>query len=384
MDKHCLIVHTNNNTYLVSRKRGIVIYIHPIMDKLINMSMSGINIDNDANILRLGGYTPEQIIYYRNKLNYYINSGFFVSDFANFSLKELKVEDIDFFFSHSPQIVFELTEVCNMRCEYCVYGEHYITKNRNKSILDEITIKRFLTLFIEKTDKRLRNYKKLRVDFYGGEPLLRFDTIRSVVEYSFKKDYTDIIEWGMTTNATLLNQEIIDFLIKYKFKIVISLDGDIYNNSYRKLKNGQSSFEKVIENINLIRQTSLEYFKKNVRFNSVLHNKNSVTEIYNFFQKNYQKTPNISELTTINSDDNPILSYMRRSSEHDHNKNLKKEFDTSPQKRALLAFLKMYSTNYYDSFNDLLYYRNKDIPCIYPSGTCLPFTKKFLLQQKAK
>lgn len=382
MNKDCFIVRTdNNNTYSVSRKKGMIIYIHPIMDELIKMLQNGMGIDNDTLFIK---YSHEQIKYYKDKLKYYINKGFFNSDFKEVSLKELKPENIEYYFFHSPQIVFEMTEYCNMKCEYCVYGENYNPLNRFNSKLESTTIKKFLTTFLKKTDKRFRNLKKLRVGFYGGEPLLCFNVIRSVVEYFSKRNQEDLIEWDMTTNATLLNKGIIDFLVKHKFRLLISLDGDYHNNSYRKLQNGNSSFNMVIKNINLIKQTSSEYFSECVRFNSVLHDKNSVPEIYQFFHNKYNKTPNIGELTTINSDENNVhLSAMRHSSEYSHGTNLKEQFDTSPQKRALLAFLRMYTDNYYDSFYDLLFYdNNREISCFYPSGTCLPFTKKIFVTAK--
>ncbi len=382
MKESCLIVNTNNkNTYLVSRKKGMIIYIHPIMEKLIKMLQDGMNIDNDTHYLE---YDSAQIIYYKNKLKYYINRGFFDTDSKYLSLKELKPENIKYYFQHSPQIVFEMTETCNMRCEYCVYGENYNPLDRYNSKLDDISIRNFLTAFIKETDKRLRNFKKLRVGFYGGEPLLCFNTIKSVVEYFSDKYQDDIVEWDMTTNATLLNTDIINFLIKHKFRLLISLDGNYHNNSYRKLQNGDSSFNKVIENIDLIRQTSSKYFDECVRFNSVLHNKNSVYDIYKFFKNRFNKIPNIGELTTINSDENNIrLSSMKHSSEYSHETNLKEHFDTSPQKRALLAFLKMYTDNYHDTFTDLLFYdNNREMPCIYPTGTCLPFTRKIFITAK--
>ena len=336
------------------------------------------DIDNDT--FRLN-YPPEQINYYKNKLKYYINRKFINTDLEDISLKELKAEDVKYYFHHSPQIVFEMTESCNMRCEYCVYGEHYNPLDRTNYRLNNKTIKNFIKSFIEKTDKKIRTFKKLRIGFYGGEPLLCFKTIKSVVDYFFDNGYEDIIEWDMTTNATLLNNSIINFLVKHKFRLLISLDGNYRNNSYRKLYNGEPSFNQVIRNIELIKQTSPEYFSKNVRFNSVLHNKNSVAEIYSFFHSKYNKTPNIGELTTINSDENNIhLSTMRHSSEYSHEIKLEEQFDTSPQKRTLLAFLKMYTDNYYNSFYDLLLHENnREISCFYPSGTCLPFTKKIFI-----
>ena len=42
------------------------------------------------------------------------------------NLKEyLKAEDIEFFLANTPQITFEVTDACNLKCTYCGYGEFY-------------------------------------------------------------------------------------------------------------------------------------------------------------------------------------------------------------------------------------------------------------------
>lgn len=101
MNKDCFIVRTdNNNTYSVSRKKGMIIYIHPIMDELIKMLQNGMGIDNDTLFIK---YSHEQIKYYRDKLKYYINKGLFNSDFKEVSLKELKPENIEYYFWFIPE-----------------------------------------------------------------------------------------------------------------------------------------------------------------------------------------------------------------------------------------------------------------------------------------
>lgn len=85
----------------------------------------------------------------------------------------------------------------------------------------------------------------------------------------------------MTTNAVLLEQYM-DFLVKNNFEILISLDGNKYNDSYRVFKNGNSSFDTVISNIDKLYSSYPAYFIQNVKFNSVLHNRNSVKDANTF------------------------------------------------------------------------------------------------------
>jgi sulfatase maturation enzyme AslB (radical SAM superfamily) len=69
--------------------------------------------------------------------------------------------------------------------------------------------------------------KNYNINFYGGEPLLSFRLIKEIVsfledknqELKKKPDYT------ITTNGSLLTEEILQFLSKYKFHVELSFDG---------------------------------------------------------------------------------------------------------------------------------------------------------------
>lgn len=83
----------------------------------------------------------------------------------------------------------------------------------------------------------------------------------------------------MTTNAMLLDKYM-DFLQEKEFRLLISLDGNEEGQGYRVDTRGNNSFPRVFHNIKLLQETYPEYFEKHVRFNAVLHNKNSVESIY--------------------------------------------------------------------------------------------------------
>ncbi len=65
------------------------------------------------------------------------------------------------------------------------------------------------------------------LNFYGGEPLLSFKLIRQVV--SFLKDnakkHNQTVHYSLTTNGSLLTDEIIQFLDEHKFSVELSFDG---------------------------------------------------------------------------------------------------------------------------------------------------------------
>lgn len=100
------------------------------------------------------------------------------------------------------------------------------------------------------------------LNFYGGEPLLCFDLIEETISFLDKKqnDYNKTAQYSLTTNGSLITDEIIQTLESHKFLIVFSFDG-LAQDIHRK--NG--SFERAVSNIKKI----LEYPDIRLEVNSV-------------------------------------------------------------------------------------------------------------------
>lgn len=128
------------------------------------------------------------------------------------------------------------------------------------------------------------------IGFYGGEPLLNFSLIRNIVEYCETMKHKIHFGYTITINAVILDKYA-DYLVKNNFLIVISLDGNERNHSYRIDRDGINSFNSVISNVDLLRNKYPDYFDKNVTFNAVLHDRNMVEEINNYIFQRYGKNP---------------------------------------------------------------------------------------------
>ena len=113
-----------------------------------------------------------------------------------------------------------LTNECNLRCTYC-----YATKkpiSATKEMLDRLKV--FLT---EEEDKRLGAHD-ISIQFFGGEPTVEWNSLTQFVEeFSdyYNKLYGRKVRWGMTTNATLLNRERLEFMKKWEMIPLFSIDG---------------------------------------------------------------------------------------------------------------------------------------------------------------
>jgi len=295
---------------------------------------------------------------------------------------------------NTPQITFEVTDACNLNCFYCGYGSLYndYDKRENKK-LDVNKALRFLEYFVELWDssfnKSINNL--LYLSFYGGEPLLNIPFIDAIIAYTNKiKGKSRKIAYSMTTNGVLLDKYI-DFLVSNDFRLLVSLDGDEFCNSYRINKNGQNSFKKVTENIERLKIRFPEYFANRVNFNAVLHNRNSVATIYDFIRKKYNKVPRIGALNDagirpemkakfLKIYQNPVDGLMRSENYGELETEM---FLSSPTYHSATVFLMQYSEFKYESYNELLYGKPEKSN-IYPTGTCLPFSKKVFITVNGK
>ena len=171
--------------------------------------------------------------------------------------------------NHLTTCVLCVTEQCNLRCSYCCYSDHYpqSVPFSNNYMKDDVA--RQAVDFLYKHSRKTKS--ELTLGFYGGEPMINFPMIRRTTNYA-RDVFGDQITFTMTTNATLLDQEKIKFLISNNFGLTISLDGDKNSTDrYRKYwKKKDSVFEKVLQSVRMIREANKDYFLNRVIFNSVL------------------------------------------------------------------------------------------------------------------
>lgn len=150
-----------------------------------------------------------------------------------------------------------LTNDCNLKCYYCFVEQkkEYISLDVMKKIID--------FAFDQYIQSEQLN-KPLNFTFFGGEPLLCYDsiivpTINYVKEKS--KKYKLLLEqepsFSITTNGTLLNKERIKFFFDNNISILLSIDGDEESQNYnRPCKDQSNSFVAIKNNF----EELLKYF----------------------------------------------------------------------------------------------------------------------------
>lgn len=306
---------------------------------------------------------------------------------------EIQANQIEKQLANLDLITFEVTDACNLKCKYCGYGELYSNKdkrdNKNLSLDVAKQLLDYLSRFWHSTSNLSKN-RPIQVSFYGGEPLLNMPFIREIVFYTESMPiFRDYFNYGLTTNALLIDKYM-DYLVEKQFKLLISLDGNEKNHSYRVTRSGKNSFNKVLTNIKLLQNRHPQFFDKYVQINAVLHNLNSVDHIYEYIKKEFNKVPNISELNIVGiaKDKKELfLSLFKNKRESlyqaEHYEEILPDlFFGSPDIQSLTHFLHHYSGNVFKTYKDLLY--GNDHKKYSPSGTCLPFSRKIFVTVNGK
>ena len=117
--------------------------------------------------------------------------------------------------SANSEIRFNLTNQCNLRCNYC-----YV--DFDNTVLSLETAYRIIRYCLE------IGRPPHIFSFFGGEPLLEFERIRSIVSYieqQYDEHHLPHPRYKIATNALLLNAEKLQYLRDKKFEIHITLGG---------------------------------------------------------------------------------------------------------------------------------------------------------------
>ncbi|AYE33015.1 thioether cross-link-forming SCIFF peptide maturase [Clostridium septicum] len=135
---------------------------------------------------------------------------------------------------------------CNLRCKYCFADEGEY--NGNKGVMSLETAKKAIDYVVKRSGPR----KNIEIDLFGGEPTMIMDTIKGIIKYAREneKSWKKNIRFTMTTNATLLNDDMMDFMDKEMGNIILSLDGrKCVNDNVRIKIDGSGSYDDIIPNI---------------------------------------------------------------------------------------------------------------------------------------
>lgn len=164
---------------------------------------------------------------------------------------------------------------CNLKCPYCYEGLDKPHISMNGNVVKHI--KQYIDTHIRKQETRL-----LALIWYGGEPLLEFDTIRDISEYIKQKDipfFGDI-----TTNGTLLTEDKLKEFDKLNIRQVqISFDGPKeHHNSKRFFANNKGTFDLLMDKCKMLNTYvgTHNNFTVHIRINVDINNKDNSAVLF--------------------------------------------------------------------------------------------------------
>lgn len=304
---------------------------------------------------------------------------------------QLKAEDIKRNLEELHQVVFEVTEKCNLKCDYCLYSgiyKGYSQRNWDNMSADMAdSVIDYLLDIWKKCDNR--PHRPVFVGFYGGEPLMNMPLVKHIIERLETVELKNRrFIFTMTSNAVLLDKYA-DYLAEKKISLLISLDGPDSLDSHRNFDIGYPSFPIVEKNIRFLKNNHPTYFHDKVNFNAVISEVTDLDVLQQYFSKEFGKSPKLSEIngTNISECCKGKFGIMYRSKE-DIFKDKKLEIDElgfwmeNPRTKRAMDYIINFSGNSFDSYNALLT-TNLERPQI-PSGTCAPFYKKMFVTARGK
>jgi len=376
----------NENKYYVNELVPQIYYVNPIMYSIFIDDYEGITETKD-DLSGINDVINRE--YYIKKQHFLRHHNIIRNEVNTVETCRISGEDVKAALANTDQVVFEVTEKCNLKCKYCGFGELYTgydQRNGNNFDLENAKIVLAFLKDIWNSELNTANKKPIYFGFYGGEPLLNFDLVKRIVEYIKTLELNkNVFYFNMTTNGTLLHKHM-DYLVENNFLLAVSIDGDHIHNQYRVFHDGKSSSSLVEKNLLLLRKRFPDFYNNNVGISSVFHNKSSYLQINKYILDKFGKKPNISELskTCIANEDGEIKNLYGSvsevyNSEISCNAEVKNYHDFYSD--SVKAIIKGYNKNTFDNYSSLLYnIKSKKVP----TGTCLPFIKKIYLTTKGK
>lgn len=162
-------------------------------------------------------------------------------------------------------LVLNISHECNMSCKYC-FADHGHFQNK-ASIMTEKVAKDSIDYWFKHLDK---SRKQTNITFFGGEPLLNRKVFLYALEYieNLLKGTGIVPKYAITTNGTLIDDELIQIFIKYRIQPDISIDGGkLIQDKNRPLNSGHSSYEIIAENVKKLRR----YYNRLVAKITLIH-----------------------------------------------------------------------------------------------------------------
>lgn len=173
---------------------------------------------------------------------------------------EEKLKNLKVTLSNPLSLCWQISKKCNYNCPFCLSGEQdtfELPLEKMKQIIDE-----------------LAEANVVRIDFTGGEPMLRKDFCE-IISYAAEKG----IETLVTSNGSIYSDKIAETLLKTNTLLLISLDGDAETHDRSR---GQGAYQRAVDTIKRYKEKGVP-----IRVNYLIRKDNldKIEYIYNLVKE---------------------------------------------------------------------------------------------------
>ena len=154
----------------------------------------------------------------------------------------------NYLYRSTSLMIFVVTSACNQDCVYC---QAHGSDSRAPGYMTRDTAERAVDIALQSPSECLD------FEFQGGEPLLNFDVIRHIVEYT--DSVTDKrVNYSVVSNLTLLTDEMVSFFKEHRVSVSTSLDGaaDLHNEN-RPYASSKGTFDDAVRGIEKLRRAGV-------------------------------------------------------------------------------------------------------------------------------
>lgn len=217
------------------------------------------------------------------------------------------------------RLVLNVSQACNLRCKYCYANEGVYDE---QGMMDFKTAKTAL-------DFLLQRFKKIEfILFFGGEPFLNIELIERICQYLYDLKEKQLIDgipyFGVVTNGTCIDDNVIRVLNQYNINCTVSMDGpEEINDQLRIFQDGSGTYQQITEGIATLQNKLTNQLGYEATF-TALHEKMGLTtlDLVNYFEKefglrqgtiSYYAGPKDSALTQqvlLKNDDHDVFDLM--------------------------------------------------------------------------
>ncbi len=223
----------------------------------------------DAAIRRLMGLDAETITEIESELEQLIASG------CLFTQAIRPAEDGSVLTLKS--LCLNVAHECNFACTYCfAHGGDY---HGEVTLMTQEVARAGIDFLVRESG----SHRNVEVDFFGGEPLMNWDVV--VVTMTYARSTYSAKKWRftLTTNGSLLRDDMFPVLEENDVSVVLSLDGGrMVNDANRVFKKGHGTFDTIVERIRHFTRTRDEggYFVRGTYARNTLAFAESVRDLH--------------------------------------------------------------------------------------------------------